>query len=57
MDYAGISGRYEKLEGNVFLLKPIGRRPRTAVLTSFGRGVVFGLFVTIVLAFSYLFMK
>lgn len=39
---ADISDRYEKVEENVFRMKPIGRRPSAKVLTPLGKTVVIG---------------
>lgn len=36
---ADTSDRYEKVDGNVFRLKSIGRRPRRKILTPFGQKV------------------
>lgn len=39
------SNRYEKVDGNVLRMKPLGRRPKGRILTELGWAVIVGVVV------------
>lgn len=52
------SDRYEKVEENVFRMKPLGAKPRRRILTPFGQGVLFtSIFFIVVVAVLYLMLR
>lgn len=40
-----VDGRYEKIGGNVFRMRPLAPRPRKRVLTTLGRVVIANLLI------------
>lgn len=53
---AGVdSSRYEKIDENVFRMRPISDRPKRRVLTNFGRVVMFalGALITFLISIMY----
>lgn len=52
---ADVSERYEKVDKNVFEMKPIGARPRRKILTNFGK-LVLAAYVSVLLLLVVLFL-
>lgn len=52
---AETSDRYEKIDENVFRLKPIGQRPRRRILTTFGRLFVLAIVAIFIVCGLFLY--